>query len=113
MHDQIAKDYTGFLQRCIDACEQACIAINELDELLEAGFTGNEVKLVENMIVTLDDIEHDTDDMQIAIRKKLFAIENDLPPVEVMFLYKIIEWTGQLADDAEIVGGRLQLLLAK
>jgi uncharacterized protein Yka (UPF0111/DUF47 family) len=30
----------------------------------------------------------------------------------MIFLYKIIEWTGELADRAQAVGGQLELLLA-
>ncbi len=111
---EIAEDFMRFLKRSIDASKQARDAINQLDELLETGFRGsNEVKLVEGMITTLDAIEHDTDEMQIIIRKKLFELEKSLPPVDVIFLYKIIEWTGDLADRAQAVGGLLELLLAR
>ena len=95
------------------AKQQASKAINELDELLETGFKGREVTLVEKMLVELDAIEQDTDDMQIKIRRQLRAIENELNPVDVMFLYKIIEWVGELADIAERVGSRLELMLAR
>jgi Protein of unknown function DUF47. len=30
-----------------------------------------------------------------------------------MFLYKILEWVGDLADQAERVGARLELMLAR
>ncbi len=109
----IKEKYEALLQRCIDAAGQAHKAINELDELLETGFRGNEVDLVEEMIVELDRIEHDTDEIQIDIRRLIFKLENTLQPVEVVFLYKIIEWTGDLADRAENVGGQLLLLLAR
>ena len=33
-------DYIRFAQRCVDACKQAKKAINELDELVETGFSG-------------------------------------------------------------------------
>ena len=46
-------------------------------------------------------------------RKILFRLEKDLPPVDVIFLYKIIDWIGDLADRASRVGGYLQLLLAR
>ena len=110
---ELADDMMSLLQRSIDASRQALKAINELDELLETGFSGNEVNVVEDMIVKLDQIEHDTDKMQITLRTKLFDLEKDLPPVDVMFLYKIIEWLGELADRAQKVGGQLQLLLAR
>lgn len=109
----IAENYISFLKRCIDASQQATQAINQLDELLETGFRGNEAKLVEDMINTLDIIETDTDRLQVQIRRQLFELEKDLPPVDVIFLYKIIEWTGDLADRAQTVGGQLELLLAR
>ncbi|MDH5387044.1 MAG: TIGR00153 family protein [Gammaproteobacteria bacterium] len=106
-------DYIRFIQRCVDACKQAKKAINELDELVETGFSGQEIKIVSAMITKLDEIESDTDNLQSAIRRKIFAIEKDLPPVDVMFLYKIIEETGDVADYSQRVGSRLQLMLAR
>ena len=109
----IQGPFKAYLQRCLDAVSQAKQAINELDDLLETGFRGREVDLVAKMIVELDKIEEDTDGLQIKIRRQLFAIENDMNPIDVMFLYKIIEWVGDLADLAERVGSRLELMLAR
>ena len=68
---------------------------------------------MEDMIRKLDVIEADTDDIQVRIRASLFAIEKELPPIDVMFTYKIIEWIGDVADISQRVGSRLQLLLAR
>ncbi|MCF6336497.1 MAG: TIGR00153 family protein [Gammaproteobacteria bacterium] len=103
----------AFVARSIDASAQAQKAINELDELVETGFRGNEVQLVEAMIHKLDEIESDTDTIQVKIRSSLFAIENELNPVDVMFLYRIIDWIGDLGDLAQRVGSRLELMLAR
>lgn len=108
----LGPQFSVFLKRSIDAAQQAACAISELDDLLEAGFQGSEVKLVEGMINKLDEIEHDTDTMQVNIRRNLFAIEQKLPPIEMMFLYQVTDWIGNLADRAQQVGERLQLLLA-
>ncbi len=102
-----------FVKRCIDASSQAQTAINELDELVETGFRGREVELVESMITRLDEIEGDTDKIQVAVRSKVFEMEKDLPPVDVMFIYRIIEWIGDLADLAQRVGSRLEIMLAR
>ncbi len=102
-----------FIQRSIDASEQAQKAVNELDELVETGFRGKEVELVESMIKTLDKIESDTDKIQVEVRNELFAIETELNPVEVMFLYRIIDWIGDLGDLSQRVGSRLELMLAR
>ena len=111
--DPLALLFMPFLNRCLDAAKQACKAINELDDLLESGFRGSEVKIVEDMIVTLDEIEHDSDDKLAEIRHRIFELEKDLPTIEVIFLYKLVQWIGDLADHAQTVGGRLQILIAR
>ena len=111
--ESLEKQFTAYLQRCLDATEKAADAINELDDLLETGFRGREVDLVEKMINQLDEIEDDTDNMQIVLRRDLLGIEDKLNCVDVMFLYQIIEWVGDLADLAERVGARLEILLAR
>lgn len=110
---ELQQEFTQYVERCIDATNKAAEAINELDSLLETGFKGREVDIVEKMILQLDEIEDDTDILQISIRKSLLAIEDNLKPVDVMFLYQIIEWVGDLADLAERVGARLEILLAR
>jgi hypothetical protein len=109
----LQAEFSVYLQRCIEAAEKAAEAINELDDLLETGFRGREVGFVEKMISQLDAIEDDTDSLQISLRKNLLAIEKDLNPVDVIFLYQIIDWVGDLADLAERVGARLEILLAR
>lgn len=105
--------FMPFLNRCLDASKQACQAINELDELLETTFRGSEVKIVEEMIMTLYDIEHDSDAHLAEIRHRIFELENDLSAIDVMFLYKLVQWIDDLADFAQTVGGRLQILIAR
>ncbi len=111
--ESIGNAYMEFLKRCIDATRQAQVAINELDELVIAGFRGDEAIRVKKMIEELHIIESETDKIQITVRTELFKVEKELPPIDVMFIYKIIEWTGDLADTAQSTGNRLQLMLAK
>lgn len=111
--DTMQAPLLDFVQRCADATAQAQTAINELDELVATGFGGNEIDLVESMIKKLDTIESDTDDIQVAVRAMLFKLEKDLPPVDVMFMYRVLDWIGDLADLAQRVGSRLELMLAR
>lgn len=111
--DTMHAPLLDFVDRCSDATAQAQIAINELDELVATGFGGNEIDLVESMIDKLDTIESDTDDIQVAVRAILFKMEKDLPPVDVMFMYRVLDWIGDLADLAQRVGSRLELMLAR
>ena len=111
--EDLNESFVDFIDRSIDASEQAQIAINELDELVETGFRGKEVKLVESMIKKLNKLEKDTDKIQVKIRKAVFKIEKASDPVEIIFLYKVIDWIGDLGDYAQRVGSRLELMLAR
>ena len=69
--------------------------------------------MVIKMIAKIDEIEHDTDEMQISLRKFVRKSEGALNPVDVMFLYRTLEWVGDLADTALKVGSRLEIMLAR
>ena len=109
----IAEQFLEFVDRNVDAAKQARKSVRELDELFTAGFRGAEVELVSGLIEELDRIETDTDDKQAALRAALFEIEASLNPVDAVFMYQVIEQTGEIADMAERVGRRLELLLSQ
>jgi len=108
----IADQFLEFVDRNVDAAKQARKSVRELDELFTAGFRGAEVELVTALIEELDQIETDTDDKQAALRAAVYAIEETLNPIDAVFLYQVIELTGEIADMAERVGRRLELLLS-
>lgn len=109
---QIAEQFLEFVDRNIDAAKQARKSVRELDELFTAGFRGAEVELVSSLIEELDQIETDTDNRQAELRADLYKIEDSLKPVDAVFMYKVIELIGEIADMAERVGRRLELLLS-
>ena len=107
------EDFMKFVCRSLDATVQAHRVIEEMDKLLETGFRGRELDFVNTMITELDTIEDDTDQMQIKLRLMLRNVEYEYNPIDVMFLYKIFEWIGVLADQAQRVGSRIELMLAR
>lgn len=110
---EMNEPFLVFTKRCIDSVKQALHTINELDELVETGFRGLEVERVEGMLSDLGAIESETDTMQDDLRATLFKLEDDLSPVDVIFTYRLIDWVGNVADNAERVGSRLSLMLAR
>ncbi|WP_299871024.1 TIGR00153 family protein [uncultured Cocleimonas sp.] len=110
---EMNEPFQLFTNRCVDSVKQALQTINELDELVETGFRGLEVDRVEAMLSELGAIESETDTMQDELRATLFKLEKDLGPVDVIFTYRLIDWVGNVADNAERVGSRLSLMLAR
>ena len=111
--DGMAEPLLALVNRCLDTCNQAGKIIEELDELVEMGFRGREASQVEDMVAELNRIEDETDEMGMALTRSLFAQEDSMKPVSVMFWYQLIQWVGDLADYAEKVGDRLRLLIAR
>lgn len=111
--EALKENFLSYLLRCLDASDKARETINEFDDLLETGFRGRERKLVDGLIAELDAIEHDTDEMQVRLRRGLRSVETEMNPVDVMFLYQILDWVGDLADLSERVGNRFELMLAR
>ncbi|QNS14592.1 TIGR00153 family protein [Mannheimia bovis] len=105
--------FKKFLSRSIDASRQVRKVLDEMDQLLETGFRGRELDFVNKMILELDQIEDDTDQYQITLRHTLLSLEKTLNPIDVMFLYKCIERISILADQAQRIGSRIELMLAK
>lgn len=110
--DSIRKDFLAYVSRNVDAAKAARKSVRELDELFETGFRGAEAEFVVSLVDKLDQIENETDEMQAKVRDSLFSIEKDLHPVDVMFLYRVIELVGEIGDMAERLGRRLELLIS-
>jgi uncharacterized protein len=102
-----------YIQTAINTTLAAKSVIDELDELVETGFGGREIDLVEELITRLEQLEHETDEQQIKIRASLRPQEETLSPVDVVFLYRIIEQIGNLADCAQTAGDQIQVIVAR
>jgi predicted phosphate transport protein (TIGR00153 family) len=108
----IADEFIVFLANCVKTSEEASVAIHELDKLLETIFSGAEVRLVEKILSNIWHIERATDIMQINLRQKIYELEHSLNPVNLIFIYQVVSKIGQIANYAQDVGDRLQILLA-
>lgn len=111
--ESLAGPMRDLVARVIDASAQARRSVRELDEMFSSGFRGAEADLVESMIDEIDRLETDTDRMQYELFTALYDLEATLNPVEAVFLYRVVEMLGGIADTAERVGRRLELLLAR
>lgn len=108
----IAPEFLAFVSRSIDATKQARKSVRELGELFNSGFRGTAVELVSSMIDKLDEIETSADDQEAKLRSQLFSVEKEMSPIDVYFLYQVIGRIGEVADMAERVGRRLEVLFS-
>jgi|TARA_B110000116_G_scaffold166325_1_gene143784 predicted phosphate transport protein (TIGR00153 family) len=110
--EEVKPALTEFVKASLDAVSLARKVIAQLNDLVTTGFSGREIELVEKMLEELDDAEHKSDVLQVKLRRALFDHEADLNPVSVIFLYRVIDQIGDIADDAQTVGNRMMYVIA-
>jgi predicted phosphate transport protein (TIGR00153 family) len=100
------------VRKVVHTCDLAGKVIQQLEELVEAGFSGRQAARVEEMIRTLNALESETDRLEERAKRKLFSMESELR-VSTLYWHRLITWVGRMADHAEKVGNRLRLLIAR
>jgi predicted phosphate transport protein (TIGR00153 family) len=111
--ESIEEHLLNLVQRTTDICSQAAAMIEQLDELLAVGFSGKQSDLVSEMITNVKRDEHNIDFLIGDLNRALFSIEDQLKPVSVMFWYKLIDLIGEISNQAENMGDRLMLFIAR
>lgn len=111
--EEIKAQLDELLEGTMETAAAARDMIEELDELLEVGFTGLESDKVSRMISGVRRSEHNIDEIIHRLKKKLFSLEKDLDPVSIMFWYQIIDMLAVISDQAENLADRLLLFLSK
>jgi uncharacterized protein len=109
MHDSIMQ----YVNASSLACQQALSIIRALKSLDKSSFSDSLIKLTEEMIDHLHQLEGDADELEIHLRQELLLVEKKLDSIDVMFLYEIINRIGSLADRAEKLGDGVLLFLAQ
>ena len=107
----LQPDFSDLLKSAIASCVQARQIVDELDAVLKSGLTGGNRALLEGMVEKLDHLENENDGHQVLLRQSLWGQEKKMMPVDVVFLYKIFDLIGNLADSAHRVGARLLLFV--
>ena len=111
--EQMSKQFTDCVNSAIRATHQACDAIKKVNEMQRSGFGGKNASELYDLVAQIEQLEQENDELEISLRNELFKIEQDLPPVDVIFLYDIINKIGILADISQTLGHILIRLVAK
>ena len=110
---QIAPSFLLFAKEAAAITDAAAEAVDYIDELFQFSFGGNAAIKMQQLIEKLNSLENKNDHSEITLRAELFAIEKDFPPINIVFLYDIINKIGELSDRAEQVGHRISLIASR
>jgi len=105
--DSLKANFQDFIQKVIKTCKKSLSAIEELDMLLEASFTGPEA---ERVLVAVDEVgklEWQVDLHTHALVKKLLLLEGKTPTLNIIFCMNIIQTLSRICNHAENSGDNL------
>lgn len=111
--EQLKELLDELLEGTMEISAEARDMTSRLDELLEVGFGGRELRKTSEMIAGVRRSEHNIDAIMHRTRKALFAAESELDPVSIIFWYKIIDLLGRISDQCENLADRFLLFLSK
>lgn len=106
-----AETFKKFVELNMETFHAIRKVIDELDELLEAGFSGGEAQTVVQLIQRVSTLEDEADDLQHKLLKELFAVEVNMSPGEFFLWTKIFKQVGDIGDRSNRLGNRVRSTL--
>jgi predicted phosphate transport protein (TIGR00153 family) len=110
--EELCQEVIQFVEKAQSVCYMAQGLSREFGDVLESGFGRQEIKKLLEMIDQVSIAETEADDLEDALVRKMFEVEDKMKPVDVVFWYEIFEWIGDLADYSKKTGNRLRLMIA-
>ena len=111
--EEMQENLIQFIEKVQSICHMAHQVSQEFSDVLETSFGRRETKKLLNMIDEVSKAETEADNLEDMLVKKLFEVEDQMKPVDVVFWYEVFEWIGDLADYSKKTGSRLRLMIAQ
>ncbi len=110
---ELSADIISFVETVLEVCYLADEATDRLRPLVNAGFKGEDVQVVMELVEKAEEAERCADKAGLALAQKLFTFEDRMKPTDVLLWFRIFDLVGNLADFAEKTGELLRNMLAR
>lgn len=108
----LGDDFREFVMASLAAVSALNDVMQNFDRLIGSSFMQSRSGAITDHLDRVDERESFADDQSKIVQQALFKLEDSLNPIDVMFLYQVIELVADLADQAEAVGNRIRIILA-
>lgn len=107
------EDFRTYVKLAIETSERLLHAAESINELVETAFGGPEAEKVLAEIEALNEKEWEVDKAARHLLQKMFSLEDQMHPVDILFCMKISYEIGNMADNAENTGENLALMILR
>lgn len=87
--------------------------VENLRDLLDAGFGKREREQTKDVVKSVHQLEYEADRARYEFARGIYAMEDELEPMDVYHLLKIADWVDNIADAAENAADMIRAMLAK
>ena len=101
-----------YVAKVENVCGQTHAIADYLPTLVEGDLTGAEAARALEMVAQVEKAEWEADRLQYTLSQKLFALEDEIKPTDILLWFRILGELGQLANFAEKTGDRLRRMLS-
>jgi predicted phosphate transport protein (TIGR00153 family) len=113
LHDDLKEPFREFVGQVLKVTNTLMGAAEELQNLAETSFGGEEARTVLQRVAGLGEDEWHADRMQRKLCRTIYELEDHLDPVTIMFYDKILHVLSEVANDAENTGDLLRQMIVK
>lgn len=108
--EELEKDLALLVDSVIEPIEKLAEMVEEARKYFST-FSEDQRKTVKDIIRSVREKEHDADQIEFTLKKKI--LNSDLDQITIFHMYKIAETIGQIADHAENTGDMMRAMVAK
>ena len=107
---ELEKDFALLVNAVIDPIENLALMVAEAREYFKS-YSEKQRAVVKNIIHTLHQQEREVDKFEDIIKRKVFNMEIDA--VTIIYLVRLTEIIGSIADHAQTAGDKMSAMLSK
>ncbi len=113
IHPELCDEFKEFAESVLKLSGLLIEAAEDLEQLVEASFSGAEAKCVLDKISSLGEAEWHCDRLQRRISIHIYKLEGQLDPVTISFYEKMLRTLSEVANAAENTGEFLRTMIVK
>jgi predicted phosphate transport protein (TIGR00153 family) len=107
------QDVLDYVQASIKTSEQLLQAAESMNDLLESAFGGPDAEKVLADVEALNKQEWAVDRASRHLLQKMFSIEDQMNPIDILMMMKILKEVGNMANNADNTGEHLALMILR
>ena len=101
-----------YLDKVEEVCRETRAIADYLPTLVAGDMVGAEAQKVLSMITAVEKTEWEADRLQYSLSQKMFSVEDQMKPSDLLLWFRVFGELGQLANFAEKTADRLRRMLS-